>query len=62
MDKLQMILSVRNKLLQESDWTQLPDAVLTEAERTAWQEYRQKLRDIPQDFSDPNLVTFPERP
>ena len=56
------IRTIRNQLLASSDWTQLPDAVLNQTERTAWQDYRQSLRDIPQNFSDPNLVAFPERP
>ena len=34
----------RNKLLQESDWTQLPDVKLTNKE--AWAIYRQQVRDI----------------
>ena len=33
----------RNKLLQESDWTQLPDAP---ADKSSWAIYRQHLRDI----------------
>ena len=34
----------RTKLLQESDWTQLPDVSLTNKE--AWAVYRQQVRDI----------------
>jgi hypothetical protein len=34
----------RIKLLQESDWTQLPDVSLTNKE--AWATYRQQVRDI----------------
>lgn len=30
----------RNYLLSQSDWTQIPDAALTLAEKTAWQDYR----------------------
>lgn len=52
----------RNKLLYESDWTQLLDAVLTNQERLDWQLYRQELRDIPQTFSSPELVIWPEAP
>ena len=60
--KWQRIKAIRNYELSECDWTQLPDAVLTPAERTAWQDYRQSLRDIPQDFINPDLVTFPREP
>jgi hypothetical protein len=34
----------RTKLLQESDWTQLPDVKLTNKE--AWATYRQQVREI----------------
>ena len=36
----------RNKALANSDWTQLPDVGFNAAERTAWMNYRQALRDI----------------
>lgn len=41
----------RNYLLSASDWTQFPDSPLTAEQRTEWQTYRQRLRDIPSDFS-----------
>ena len=41
-----IIRATRNNLLQECDWTQLPDSPLTEAKRTEWATYRQALRDI----------------
>ena len=36
----------RDALLQESDWTQLPDSPLTSEERNQWADYRQNLRDM----------------
>jgi hypothetical protein len=42
----------RNQLLQESDWTVLPDAP---TDKTAWQTYRQQLRDI---TDDPRIDTL----
>lgn len=38
----------RNALLRSSDWTQLTDNVLTETQRTEWADYRQQLRDLPE--------------
>ena len=38
---------IRNFLLMDSDWTQLGDAPVTTEQKTQWQTYRQKLRDIP---------------
>lgn len=51
----------RNGRLVASDWTQLPDAPLTEARRVAWLEYRTALRDM--TFGkDPEAITFPVSP
>ena len=33
--------------LYQSDWTQLPDAPLTDAQKVEWTTYRQELRDVP---------------
>ncbi len=49
----------RNGLLCECDWTQFPD--VPEATRTAWQPYRQALRDITTQ-SDPSNITWPTKP
>jgi hypothetical protein len=52
----------RDRLLAACDWTQVADAPLTAAEKTAWAEYRQALRDVPQDFDSPDDVIWPEVP
>lgn len=44
--KSEEIRSQRNDLLAKSDWTQLPDAPLTEEKRAEWSTYRQALRDL----------------
>jgi len=49
----------RNRLLAESDWTQLPD---TPIDRQAWAVYRQALRDFPATWTPAPTVNFPERP
>lgn len=36
----------RQTLLQQSDWTQLPDVPLSDTQRKLWADYRQQLRDI----------------
>lgn len=51
----------RNGLLSACDWTQLPDAPLTDADKTAWAEYRQALRDITEQ-ADPFNITWPVAP
>lgn len=37
----------RDKLLKECDWVTLPDVQLSEEKKTAWLNYRQALRDLP---------------
>ena len=49
-------------MLDSCDWTQLPDANLTEDEVIKWQVYRQELRDIPQDFIKPESIKWPIQP
>ena len=60
--KWAIIKNDRNALLLASDWTQVLDAPLTIEQRTAWSAYRQSLRDIPQEFDNPDYVVFPEAP
>lgn len=53
------IRSKRNRLLDESDFTQMPD---WPGNKTAWATYRQTLRDIPQTYSTTAEVIWPEKP
>jgi hypothetical protein len=51
----------RDSLLVNADWTQLRDVNL--GNNTAWVNYRQQLRDIPQTYaSDPRLIVWPVKP
>lgn len=49
----------RNKLLSECDWTQLADSPVSKYE---WAEYRQQLRDLPQQQGFPYSVVWPNEP
>lgn len=49
----------RKGLLQESDWTQLPDAPVN---KEVWATYRQALRDITDQEGYPLSITWPEPP
>lgn len=51
----------RSALLAACDWTQLPDTPLSEADRTAWCDYRQALRDLPETV-DPLDFEWPVSP
>jgi hypothetical protein len=52
----------RNALLTESDWSQVPDNSLSEEQRESWRQYRQELRDISNNVSDPKTIIFPDLP
>ena len=49
----------RNAELAACDWTQLADST---ANKSAWAEYRQELRDLPAQNTDPKKIVFPTRP
>ncbi len=61
-EKLREIRAKRNFLLHESDWTQLSDATLTQAQKDEWKIYRQKLKNIPQDFIATGEIVYPTKP
>jgi len=50
----------RNQLLLDTDWTDLPNSPLTDAQKTNYQRYRTELRDMPQSTSNPKDVVWPE--
>jgi|TARA_R100001086_G_C11834021_1_gene257373 hypothetical protein len=52
----------RDQLLTISDWTQGNDTPLDTSEVTAWSTYRETLRNIPQDQSDPYAIVWPTPP
>jgi len=54
------VRQIRDKELADSDWRALKDVVLS----TAWREYRQALRDLPQDHAEANEAAdnWPEAP
>lgn len=52
----------RNKLLAESDWTQVADIPFTVEQKQAWVTYRQALRDITKQEGFPTNVVFPKQP
>ena len=47
---------LRNKKLTECDWTQTLDAPLTEEQKTSWKIYRQALRDLTKNITDPKVL------
>lgn len=43
---VQALREMRQVLLKESDWTQMPDSPLSEEVKNDWRIWRQELRDI----------------
>ncbi len=57
-----VIRQKRDLLISETDWTQVSDNQLAEEKKAEFIAYRQELRDIPQNFDDPDAVVWPEKP
>ena len=49
---------IRNQLLAETDWMANSDVTMSDA----WKTYRQALRDLPSNTSDPKNPTWPTKP
>lgn len=60
------VRTARNYKLNNSDWTQMPDSPLSEEQKTAWQTYRQQLRDfidnLPAEFDSVSGLDWPVEP
>jgi len=55
----------RNKDLQDSDWTQLPDNTLTSEQKNAWMLFRTELRNITDGLTtveQVNNIDYPDKP
>jgi len=57
---MESILIIREDLLRQSDWRDLPSYPGSDQED--WRLYRQDLRDIPQNFVSVDDVIFPDKP
>jgi len=57
-DSREIILE-RNRRLAESDWTQYPKSTV---DKTAWEIYRQALRDLPKQENFPYQFIWPTPP
>ena len=49
----------RNALLAACDWTQATDSPISTTDRSAWAEYRQALRTLPETITDPARIVWP---
>ena len=70
-EPFRLLREERNKLIAETDWTQLKDILLDSIREKNWKEYRQALRDLPNGSTpklnsygdlDMSSVTWPDKP
>lgn len=52
-----LIRQQRMGLLASTDWTQMPDSPLSPGLKQAWADYRQALRDLPDEQGNVNSIT-----
>lgn len=52
----------RDALLNACDWTMMPDAPLSDSQKNAWKDYRQQLRSLPGNTTEPANPAWPTAP
>lgn len=52
----------RNRRLEMTDWTVLPDSPLSDSKIAEYKTYRQALRDLPANTTDYTNPTYPIEP
>lgn len=50
------------QMLNESDWSMMPDVPMTSGQKADWMEYRKALREIRLQPGFPNDIIWPKRP
>ena len=56
------VRSKRDKLLNETDWTQMTDTALSAQKQEEYRIYRQALRDVPEQEGFPYEIEWPLKP
>ncbi|NSM26784.1 hypothetical protein HT094_22040 [Shewanella sp. ZOR0012] len=52
----------RDKMISETDWTQMSDSPLSVDKIEEFKVYRQALRDLPQSTDNPDEIVWPVKP
>ena len=52
----------RNIRISNTDWVMLSDISMTTEKKEEWVTYRQALRDLPSNTTDPENITWPNTP
>lgn len=58
----ELICHQRNQLLKESDWTQIEDYEFNLNNKEEWLQYRESLRNLPENQENPYDITWPQKP
>jgi hypothetical protein len=61
-EKWRRVRVERNQLLKDSDHKVFSDYPITAEKKAEWIAYRDKLRTIPQRYTDPSAVIYPVEP
>jgi len=61
-EKKRLVRIERDFIINKSDWTQLPDVILSEEKKIEWNTYRQALRDVSLQEGFPWDVVWPTPP
>lgn len=57
-----MLREERDKLLAESDYTQIADVPFSDEKKLEWLMYRQELRDLPDEYEPTSTPSYPNKP
>lgn len=52
----------RDKMISDTDWTQMSDSPLSVDKIEEFKVYRQVLRDLPQSTDNPDEIVWPVKP
>jgi len=52
----------RDEILDQCDWTQMPDSPLDDSTKASWATYRTALRDISEQAGFPTNINWPTAP
>lgn len=61
-DQAQWARHIRNRILQKTDRYMVPDFSISDTARDQWRQYRQALRDLPQQTGFPDSIVWPQPP
>lgn len=56
--EFEKLRSDRNRILEETDKTQIADFPLTSKEKSKWRNYRQYLRDLPRNYNKTTIFKY----